>query len=70
MVNIKEILDLSDAEKLLLLEKIWDSMDHDQIVLTKEQENELDLRLAKLEKGDTKTYTWQEVKDKLRKKDA
>lgn len=70
MVNIKEILDLSDAEKLLLLEKIWDSMDHDQIVLTKEQENELDLRLTKLEKGDAKTYTWQEVKDRLRNKDA
>lgn len=62
MVNVKEILNLSQAEKITLMEEIWNSLDHNDIELTNPQEAELDRRLARYKKGITRFYSWEEVK--------
>ncbi len=44
LVNYK---DLSTAEKILLVEEIWDSISDDKIALTKQQKDVLNERLKK-----------------------
>lgn len=62
MKGIDEILKLSTAERILLVEKIWDSVSHENINLTEPQKEELDRRLARFRDGKTKFYTWDESK--------
>ena len=68
MSAISEILKLSVNEKLFLLDKIWKSIDEEKIKITPQQKKELDKRLKRIEKGQTKFYSWAEVKKALRKK--
>ncbi|MDB5031067.1 MAG: putative addiction module component [Mucilaginibacter sp.] len=42
---MKEILEMSVAERILMIEKIWDSIDPNNIATTHEQE--LDRRLSR-----------------------
>ena len=65
---IQNILKLSIAERLLLLEKLWDSIPTEEIAISVSQKNELDKRLSRLKKGETKFLTWDEVKKNLHKK--
>jgi putative addiction module component (TIGR02574 family) len=67
MIQIQEILDLSVAERILMVEKIWDSINPDDIQLSVDQEKELDARLARYKKGETNFYSWNEIKDELNK---
>lgn len=62
MVNVKEILKLSQAEKMTLMEEIWNSLEHNNIELTTPQRAELDRRLARYKNGTTRFYEWDEVK--------
>ena len=66
MVNVKEILKLSEGERITLMEEIWNSLDHKNIKLTNAQKAELDRRLARYKKGITKFYSWEEVKKDIR----
>jgi putative addiction module component (TIGR02574 family) len=61
---------LSVAERILLVEQIWDSIaaEPDALPLTQEQKDELDRRLAAYEADPTAGSTWEEVKARLQGK--
>ena len=54
---------LSVAERLQLVEELWDSIapSLEQLPLTEAQRHELDRRLAALQAGATKVVPWEEV---------
>jgi putative addiction module component (TIGR02574 family) len=62
---MQEILDMSVDERIAMVEKIWDSIDHENISLTEAQQNELDRRLERYEKGETTFVTWDSIKKEL-----
>ena len=64
-MSIQEINQLSNAEKILLVERIWDSIKKDDITLTDSHKQELDRRIAKHEGGTNAYRSWEEVKRKL-----
>lgn len=71
MVDLKEIKLLSVEERILMVEAIWDSIAEDSDssdvdFLTEEQKKELDRRIDLHESGKGKTYTWDEVKARLK----
>jgi putative addiction module component (TIGR02574 family) len=68
MESYNNLFKLSIAERLLLLEKLWDSIPANKIAVTKTQKAELNKRLIRLEKGETKFFTWNEVKKNLHKR--
>jgi putative addiction module component (TIGR02574 family) len=65
MIQLQEILDLSIDERLSMIERIWNSIDGADIKLTASHEDELDNRLARCERGETKFTSWQNIKDEL-----
>lgn len=65
MSPLENILKLSVAERLLMLEKIWDSIPADKLSISTAQKKELDRRLSRMNKGETKFFTWEEVKKNL-----
>ncbi len=67
MSNFQNILKLSTAERLLLLEELWNSIPSNEISIKDSHKKELDKRLSRLKRGETKFYTWEEVKKNLRK---
>jgi putative addiction module component (TIGR02574 family) len=62
LLNYKE---LSTAEKVLLVEEIWDSIADDKIALSKKQKELLDERLATYNNSAKRT-TWDAIKKKVR----
>ena len=66
-MQIKDLSDYSNAEKIVLAEQIWDSISKKDILISEEVKYELDHRLQKLEEGESGLYTWEEVKNHLRK---
>jgi len=56
------IEDLTPAEKLELINKLWDSLESDDVPLTDAQKQELDRRLGLDEPG----TPWEEVAARLR----
>lgn len=65
-MGIQEIERLSDAEKILLVEQIWDSIDKETIDLSDAQKKELDSRLLNHAQGKTQYSSWEEVKQRMR----
>lgn len=65
MIQIQEILEMSVAERILMIEKIWDSIDHDVILTTPAHKEELDRRLNRYEKGETSFVSWTDIKREL-----
>jgi putative addiction module component (TIGR02574 family) len=66
MIKMQEILDLSVAERISIIEKIWESIEAvDDIKVTEAIEEELDKRLNRYNKGETKFYSWDEIKNEL-----
>jgi len=63
---MQEILDLSIDERMSMIERIWDSIDKADIKLPASHMDELDRRLARYEKGETKFTTWENIKDELK----
>ena len=61
---------LSVAERMLLVEQIWDSIaaEQESLPLTQAQKDELDRRLAAYEADPTAGSTWEEVKARLQGK--
>jgi putative addiction module component (TIGR02574 family) len=64
---LSEILKLSVAERIQLVEDIWDSIaaDPDALPLTPEQREELDRRLADADADPGEGRPWSEVKARL-----
>jgi putative addiction module component (TIGR02574 family) len=59
---IEKLIQTEDEELLNQVKEILESTE-----LTEEQKKELDRRMEKHRKGEGKLYTWQEVKDRIRK---
>jgi putative addiction module component (TIGR02574 family) len=68
MKELEEILKLSAAERILAIEKIWDSIEPNEINVTTAQKEELDKRLERHKAGKTKFHTWEEIKKQLHNK--
>jgi putative addiction module component (TIGR02574 family) len=66
MIKMQEILELSVDERILIAEKIWDSIDTNDIHLSSAQEKELDARLARYANGETQFYNWDEIRNELK----
>ncbi len=63
--NIKsQIKSLSVSERILLAEEIWDSIaeENSAFELTPSQKEELDKRLALVQKNANTTRSWEEIK--------
>ena len=69
MTLTQEILKLSVAERIQLVEDLWDSiaLSPDQLPVTEAQKAELDRRRQRFEQGATTTRSWEEVKKNLRR---
>ena len=65
---LKEILDLSPAERIQLVQDIWDSISEfpGTSELSDEQKIELDSRLAELESNPQIGLSWEEVMGAIR----
>ena len=59
------LLNLSPAERLLLVQDLWDSLDVDDIPLTDAQKTELDRRKAEYEANPGSGSTWEDVQRRI-----
>ena len=66
--QLSEILQLSVAERIQLVEDIWDSIATvpDAISLTEEQQVELERRLEAYQANPNEGISWNDLKTKLR----
>ena len=69
-VNIQEIAKLTVAERLELVEDIWDTIAAapDSLPVTEAQRQELDRRMADCREHPDDVRSWQEIRGSLRKK--
>jgi len=65
MIQLQEILELSVAERILMIEKIWDSIDPGDIPTPVSHEQELSRRLDRYKKGETTFVSWDDIKKEL-----
>jgi putative addiction module component (TIGR02574 family) len=65
-----ELRTLSPAERILLVEEIWDRIaaEPDSVPLSPAHRAELDRRLDELEKNPDPGRPWSEVRDELRRR--
>jgi len=63
-----EINSLSTAEKVELLEAVWESLEADAASLTDSQRAELDSRIARHEQNPSDVIAWESVRTSLFKK--
>lgn len=68
MTELKEILKLSVAERILAIEKIWDSINSNDLIIPRSHQEEINKRLARYKSGITKFHTWEEIKSELHSK--
>ena len=61
-MEIKDLDKITAAEKIILVEQLWDSVSKKDIDLSSELKWELDFRLQKVEEGRAEYFTWQDVK--------
>jgi len=66
-VDIQEILKLSVAERIELVEAVWDSIEEapESLPVTAAQKRELDRRLAEYQKNPDAGRAWEEIRDSL-----
>lgn len=67
-ITLKEINKLSVPERIILAEKIWDSLPQttDELTISNSDKKILDHRLDNLEAGKAKTIQWNDLKKKLK----
>ena len=67
-ISMKDIQKLSVAERIILAEKIWDSIpeNSEELTISAADKKKLDGRISKLISGTAKTVSWSDLKDKLR----
>ena len=68
-VSREELQRLPLAERLDLVEELWDSIarESEQLTLTQAQIEELDRRLADYEQDPEQGVPWEEVRDRIRR---
>lgn len=64
-MEIKNLNKISNAEKIVLAEQLWDSVSKKELSFSDEVKSELDFRLQKVEEGKAEYYTWEQVKKHL-----
>ncbi len=66
--SIEDIKKLSIAERILIVEDIWDtiSTSEEELPITDEQKKELDSRLESYNKNPDEGKSWKEVRDNIR----
>jgi len=64
----EDLFKLPAAERLALLEELWDSLSEDDeaLVLTDEQRADLERRLAEADADPTGAAPWEEVRERIR----
>ena len=64
----EELFKLSAAERLELVEELWDSIadDDEALTLTDEQREDLERRLAEADADPTGSAPWGEVRERIR----
>jgi len=67
-VDLRDILELSDEERIAVAQEIWDSVaeDPNSIPLTPEQRAELERRLNEHNESTDDVVSWDDVQSKLR----
>ena len=69
MGNLRnEIGTLSAAEKIELLDALWESLEADELTLTERQRKELDYRIGQYERNPDEVIPWEQVRAGLFKK--
>ena len=63
----EQIMPLTVAERLQLIEEIWNSISNDEseIALTSAQQEEIERRLASYTDSKNQSKSWQEIKQKF-----
>ena len=63
----QELLELPTAERLELVEELWDSIGDDDpaLALTEEQRDDLRLRLAEADADPTGGERWEQVRERI-----
>jgi putative addiction module component (TIGR02574 family) len=66
-VSLEEILSLSVAERLELVQQIWDSIaaTPDSLPITEAQRREIDRRLEAYERDPSQVGNWEEVRARI-----
>ncbi len=69
MSNLQnEIRSLSAAEKIDLLDLLWESLENDPLPLSAEQREELDYRVARYQQSPSDVTPWEQVRADLHKR--
>ena len=66
-MKIKDLDKYTNAEKILLAEELWESVSKEKLDLTDAMKQELDRRISLVEEDKTEFYTWEDVKNTLKK---
>lgn len=66
-MKIKDLDKYTNAEKILLAEELWESVSKEKLELSDTIKQELDRRISLVEEGKTDFYTWEDVKNTLKK---
>ncbi len=65
---LQSALKLSSAERILLVEQLWDSINAEKSELSLDQSRELSRRLKRIEKTGPLGAEWSEVKARIKNK--
>ena len=66
-MKIKDLDKYRNAEKILLAEELWESVSKEKLELPDAVKQELDRRISLVEEDKTDFYTWEDVKNTLKK---
>ena len=66
-MKIKDLDKYTNAEKILLAEELWESVSKEKLELPDAVKQELDRRISLVEEEKTEFYTWEDVKNTLKK---
>lgn len=70
--QVEPILKLSLQDRIYIYQILWQSilkdMQMDKILLSEEHKTEVDRRLERIDKEESKMYSWEEVKQEIKSK--
>jgi putative addiction module component (TIGR02574 family) len=66
-MKIKDLDKYTNAEKILLAQELWESVSKEKLELSDAMKQELDRRISLVEENKTDFYTWEDVKNTLKK---
>lgn len=66
-MNIQEIRNLSVAERISMIEQIWNSLDRSNLSVTDVQKTEVRRRIDLFHEGKSEFFSWKEIKEELHK---